>query len=387
VRYQLSASTWGKEEVEVAHEVISSGKTTMGEKVAKFESEFAEYIGTNHAVMVNSGSSANLLLLAGLKYMRGSKIKDDDEIIVPVVSWGTTYYPIHQLGFGLKFVDINRDTLNIDHQKLPSIISKKTRAIFCVNLLGNSCEYDKIQEIAEENDLLIIEDNCESLGGNFNGSKLGGMGIGASHSFFFSHHICTMEGGAVTTNSQELMEAMKSIRAHGWLRDLPKINTVFNKSDDPWDDLFKFALPGYNLRPLEVEAAIGTVQLEKLPRFIDQRRQNALHFKNTIGQVAGIRTQKEVGESSWFGFSMILEGPLKFKRKVILEAFRNHQIESRPIVAGNFTRNPVIKHLRTSEITNYPVADEVHDYGLFLGNSHLDLRREISLAHEIILGI
>jgi len=385
--YSLSAPTWGHEEIKVAHEVISSGKTTMGEIVARFETQFAQYIGTDYAVMVNSGSSANLLLLAGLKYMRGSKLTDNIEIIVPAVSWGTTYYPIHQLGFKLKFVDIDRETLNINTENLREQISQDTRAIFCVNLLGNSCQYDQIQKIAEEHNLLVLEDNCESLGAKFNGARLGTFGIGASHSFFFSHHICTMEGGAVTTNSRELMESMKSLRAHGWLRDLPKLNSVFNKSDNPWDDLFRFALPGYNLRPLEVEAAIGEVQLTKISKFVKQRRINAEHFKNTVGQIAGIQTQKEVGESSWFGFSILLEGPLKSMRGRLIDQFSRNHIESRPIVAGNFTRNPVIKHLRTSEVLSYPNSDEVHDSGLFLGNSHLDLRKEIDLVYNLLTKI
>jgi CDP-6-deoxy-D-xylo-4-hexulose-3-dehydrase len=284
----------------------------------------------------------------------------------------------------LKFIDIDKNTLNLDTNLLQEQITRRTKAIFCVNLLGNSCEYDKIRDIASRNNLLILEDNCESLGGKFQDAKLGSIGVGGSHSFFFSHHMCTMEGGAVTTNSRDLMEAMKSLRAHGWLRDLPKINSVFDKSDNSWNDLFTFALPGYNLRPLEIEAAIGEVQLRKLPEFIKQRRINAEYFYTTVGQIPGVRLQKEISESSWFGFSIVLEGHLRSKRQEILELFSREQIESRPIVAGNFTRNPVMKHLRTSQIDKYPVADEIHDHGFFLGNCHLDLRFEIDSVYSLL---
>jgi CDP-4-dehydro-6-deoxyglucose reductase, E1 len=268
-RYSLASSTWGPEEIAAINEVVASGSFTMGQKVAKFEEEFSALVRSKYAVMVNSGSSANLALLAALRYRNPPLLSPDDEIIVPAVSWSTTYYPVGQLGCKLTFVDVDKDSLNIDPSEIERAITSKTKAIFVVNLLGNPADWIRIREIAENHNLVLIEDNCESLGAELEGKSCGTFGIGGTFSTFFSHHISTMEGGVVATNDESLFHTLKSIRAHGWTRDLPNQNQVFNKTGSEWDDLFRFVLPGYNLRPLEIEAAIGSVQLTKLPNFIE----------------------------------------------------------------------------------------------------------------------
>jgi CDP-6-deoxy-D-xylo-4-hexulose-3-dehydrase len=194
-----------------------------------------------------------------------------------------------------------------------------------------------------------------------------------------------MEGGVVATNDESLFHTLKSIRAHGWTRDLPDQNHVFNKTGSEWDDLYRFVLPGYNIRPLEIEAAIGSVQLTKLPDFIETRRLNAEIFLGQLSQMEGLRVQKENGKSSWFGFSIILEGKLKGQRRKLVESLNNAQIVSRPIVTGNFTRNPVIKHMNCAPIGELPVADEIHEDGLFVGNHHFDLTDEIDLLNQVLL--
>ena len=384
-RYSLASSTWGLEEIAAINEVVASGSFTMGQKVAKFEEEFSTLVGSKYAVMVNSGSSANLALLAALRYRNTPLLSPDDEIIVPAVSWSTTYYPVGQLGCKLTFVDVNKDSLNIDPNKIEMAITSKTKAIFVVNLLGNPADWIRIREIAENHNLVLIEDNCESLGAELEGKSCGTFGIGGTFSTFFSHHISTMEGGVVATNDESLFHTLKSIRAHGWTRDLPDQNHVFNKTGSEWDDLYRFVLPGYNLRPLEIEAAIGSVQLTKLPDFIETRRLNAEKFLGQLSQIEGLRVQKENGKSSWFGFSIILEGKLKGQRRNLVELLNNAQIVSRPIVTGNFTRNPVIKHMNCAPIGELPVADEIHEDGLFVGNHHFDLTDEIDLLNQVLL--
>jgi CDP-6-deoxy-D-xylo-4-hexulose-3-dehydrase len=380
--FRLALSTWDEKEIEAANKVLNSGNFTMGKNVVLFEEQFAQYIGTNYAVMFNSGSSANLAMLQGAKYMKGTVLSEGDRVIVPAVSWSTTFFPIHQSGLILDFIDINPLTLNMDADHVESIITPKTKAIFAVNLLGNPAELEKLQKIAKKNNLILLEDNCESLGAEINGKKTGSFGLAGSHSFFFSHHICTMEGGMVTTDSKELYEAMISLRAHGWLRGLEDINSVHNKSNNSWEDLYKFVLPGFNLRPTEISGAIGSVQLEKFPKFLNTRRQNAEAFKNSFGNEETVQIQSEHGESSWFGFSIILKGELSEKRNDLVAFFAEKQIDSRPIVAGNFTRNPVMKHLKVGKLPNLPNADEVHDKGLFLGNHHLDSESEIEWVHS-----
>ena len=165
-----------------------------------------------------------------------------DEVIVPAVSWSTTYYPVNQVGARLKFVDIDSETLNINVSEIERAINPNTKALFIVNLLGNPAEWNQIKEIADRHDLLILEDNCESLGATFNGKKTGTFGVGGTFSTFFSHHISTMEGGVVVTDDEALFHTLKSIRAHGWTRDLPDKNYVHNKSGSKWDDLYRFVL-------------------------------------------------------------------------------------------------------------------------------------------------
>ena len=222
--YPLASTTWDEEEISVATQLLISGDLTMGKQVKEFEEQFAAYIGTKYAVMFNSGSSANLAMLAAIKYVKNSKLSEGDQIIVPAVSWSTTYYPVNQMGYVLDFVDINLDTLNIDIAQVEKKITPKTKAIFTVNLLGNPSNLISLKELADKSDLILLEDNCESLGASINGKLAGSFGHMSSHSFYFSHHICTMEGGMVNTDSKELMETLVSIRAHGWTRGLEPNN-------------------------------------------------------------------------------------------------------------------------------------------------------------------
>lgn len=384
MKYSLASSTWDNEEVEEASKLLASGNLTMGPQVAEFEKQFASYIGTEYAVMFNSGSSANLGIFAALRYMKNSPLKPGDHVLVPAVSWSTTYYPVNQCGFILEFVDIDSKTLNIDVNLVRSAITPKTKAIFAVNLLGNPANLIELRNIAAEHKILLIEDNCESLGAEIHNQKTGSFGIAGSHSFFFSHHICTMEGGMVTTNSLELAETMISIRAHGWTRGLPEQNSVFNKSNDHWEDFFRFVLPGYNLRPLEISGAIGQIQLRKFPKFLEARRSNAKKFINLFSDSNSYEVQQETGNSSWFGFSLVLKGKLTGKREQLLKILESKNIDTRPIVAGNFTINPVMEHLEFSSLPELPNANLIHQNGFFIGNHHFDVSSEIDQIYLIL---
>jgi CDP-6-deoxy-D-xylo-4-hexulose-3-dehydrase len=382
--YKLASTTWGTDELVIANKILASSNLTMGKNVKEFESKFASYIGTEYAVMFNSGSSANLAIIAALKYIKESKIQEGDNIIVPAVSWSTTYYPISQNGFILNFVDIDLDTLNIDISKIENAINPKTKAIFAVNLLGNPANLVKLNELAEKYDLILLEDNCESLGASIESRMTGSIGFASSHSFFFSHHICTMEGGMVNTNSKELMETLISLRAHGWTRGLETNNSVFSGSGNDWEDLYRFVLPGFNLRPTELSGAIGVKQLEKLPGFVKKRRENADFFVDKFKDSQNYKIQIESGNSSWFGFSIILQNKLIGKRKEIIELLTTNGVETRPIVAGNFTVNPVMKFLKFLPIPPLPAADLIHNEGFFIGNHHFDVSNEILHVYSIL---
>ena len=385
-KYSLASSTWGSEEITAMHEVIDSGNFTMGKKVLEYEEVFAKKVGSKFAVMVNSGSSANLALLAACRYLQKPLFENGDEIIVPAVSWSTTYYPVSQLGAVLKFVDVNLQTLNIDIACVEQAINSKTRAIFAVNLLGNPADWEALKSLSSKYGLFLLEDNCESLGANIGGKQTGTFGFGGTYSSFFSHHISTMEGGVVVTDDEALAQTVKSVRAHGWTRDLPNVNHVWNKTGSEWDDLFRFVLPGYNIRPLELEAAIGIIQLSKLDSFISQRRKNAEYFLEKASDLESFILQREIGESSWFGFSLVLQGNLVGRRMELVQALAEANIESRPIVAGNFTRNPVIQHLNHAEFDPLRNADHIHENGLFVGNHHYNLEEEIDLLIETLIN-
>lgn len=388
--YKLASPTWDSQEVRAAHQLLLSGDLTMGSKVKKFEAEFAQYIGTKYAVMFNSGSSANLAIFAALKYVKNSPLSEGDQVIVPAVSWSTTFYPVNQLGFILDFVDIDTKTLNLDIKKIKDKITSRTKAIFVVNLLGNPANLIELLELSKEFDLVLLEDNCESLGASIDGKKTGSFGLMSSYSFFFSHHICTMEGGMVNTNSKELMETLKSIRAHGWTRGLDFDNSVHQLSNDTWDDLYRFVLPGYNLRPTELSGLIGSIQLTKFPKFLEARKQNAKFFVNLFKQSTNYEVQSENGESSWFGFSILLKNKLIGKRKELIKLLSENNIDTRPIVAGNFTLNPVMKHLKFEPLTGLENSNFVHQNGFFIGNHHydvtLDLRKIYDLLHHFELA-
>ena len=381
--YKLSDDTWDEAEYNAIDRVIKSGFFTMGKEVAEYEEEFARKMGSKYAVMSNSGSSANLLMIAALCY--SGKLNRGDEVIVPAVSWSTTYFPLAQYGLKLKFVDINYNTLNINIEELKKAISDKTKAVMCVNLLGNSNEYKEIREICDKKEIYLIEDNCEALGGEYFGKKLGTIGLLGSFSTFYSHHLCTMEGGVTVTDSEELYHYMLSIRAHGWTRNLPKTSKIYKKSDNDFYESFNFIMPGYNLRPLEIEAAIGKEQLNKMDSIISVRRENAKYFIEKMEELKEYYDiQQEGGKSSWFGFAVILKGKLRGTRNNIVELLRDNNVEVRPVVAGNFTRTPAISYLDYEIFGNLSNADIIHKNGFFVGNHCKDNKNQIDLFVHLL---
>ncbi len=385
MKYPLATSTWDQAEINAINRVISSGMCTMGENVMRFEKDFAAFVGARYAVMVNSGSSSNLIMVGALFYRQVKKLRPGDEVIVPAVSWPTTYYPLSQYGLNLKFVDIDLNTLNYDLDALRKAIDSNTKLIMAVNLLGNPNNFDAINEIIGGRDIEIIEDNCESLGAVFNGRQAGTIGIMGSFSTFFSHHMSTMEGGVVVTDDEELYHILLCLRAHGWTRNLPKVNKVSGvKSDDPFEESFKFILPGYNVRPLEVEGAIGIEQLKKLPGFLEYRRKNARLFAELFSNDKRFRIQKEISSSSWFGFSLVLRPGSGIERKKLSKYLMDHEIECRPIVAGNFAKNQVVKHMAHTVHGELKNAEWIDANGLFVGNHQFDISAEIRYLHDLV---
>tara|TARA_R110000772_G_scaffold4094_8_gene14486 strand:+ start:7033 stop:8118 length:1086 start_codon:yes stop_codon:yes gene_type:complete len=310
--YPLAINAWAEEEVEAACAQIRSGYTTMGQKTKDFEEAFAAFHGCKYAVMVNSGSSANLLMVAALVYSK--RLPRGSRVAVPALSWNTTYAPLEMFGMEMEFVGID-NSLTIDPYEISGVVHNVTLpdAIFAVNLLGNPCDYSSFPS-----EPILIEDNCESLGATYGNKMCGTVGVMGSHSLFFSHHIHTMEGGVVTTDDEELYRLLLMLRAHGWTRDLPE-----NKGSKDWT----FAVPGFNVRPTDVQAAAGIEQLKKLPAFLDARRKNGEVYMDLFSD----QGYKVNGDSSWFAFPFFANPP------------NTDEFETRPIVAGNIGKHEVME--------------------------------------------
>ena len=217
----------------------------MGKKVYEFEKKFAKYFGSKFALMTNSGSSANLLMMSVLKYFPKffkKKIKNPN-IIAPVIGWSTSYFPISQCGFKIKFVDVDINSLNINTEKVEKAVDKNTVGILAINLLGNPCNYNKLKKIANRKKLILLEDNCESLGSKYKNKYTGNMGLMGTHSLYFAHHIQTMEGGMILTGNKHVYDILNSLRAHGWTRNLSKRNKLYKKKNNNFNDNFKFTTP------------------------------------------------------------------------------------------------------------------------------------------------
>ena len=386
MKYELLYSTFSKEERQAMYKVIKSDSFTMGRHVQEFEEQFAKYFGMKYAVMVNSGSSADLIAVASLFYRKKNPLKRGDEVIVPNISWATTYYPLHQYGLKLKFVDIDLHTLNIDINELEEAITKKTKMVVAVSILGNPCRFDQITKLCKKNNIILFEDNCESMGAKFNGRYTGTFGLINTFSTFFSHHISTMEGGLIVTNDKELYLLSKSLRTHGWTRGIEDDCGLYRKRNDDFFEAYRFILPGYNVRPGELNGVLGKVQLKKLDKFLKIRRKNAKYFKGLFKDDARFIIQNETGESSWFCFTLIVNPKLNIPREIVLNKLKTAGIEHRIITGGCMLRHDVIKYFNHT-ITKSTNADIAHYNGFFVGNYPFDIRDKIDYLYKTLKNI
>ena len=384
IKYPLASSTWDEKEIEAINGVIAKDMYTMGEGVKQFEDDFAKFVNSKYAVMVNSGSSANLIAVAAMFYTKNPKLKRGDEVIVPAVSWSTTYYPLYQYGLKLKFVDVDLHTLNFDLEQLKLAVTENTKMILAVNLLGNPNNFDEINEIIGTRNIILMEDNCESMGAEFKGKQTGTFGLVGTFSTFFSHHMATMEGGLIVTDDEEMYHVMICLRAHGWTRHLPKENHVSNKSDNAFEESFRFILPGYNVRPVEMSGVIGVEQLKKLPSFLDFRRKNAKLFVSLFENHKDFYIQKDIDNSSWFGFSFIIKPESTLDRTEVVKKLEANQIDCRPIVTGDFTKNEVLKYFDYEIFGEMKNAQYLDKRGFFVGNHQVDLTQEIHHLFEVL---
>lgn len=343
---RLHEPTFGAEEINAMVAQSLSTFVTMGKQVRGFEEECARYFGTSHALMNNSGSSANLLAIAALANPTFTNhLKSGDEVIVPALSWSTTVWPLVQHQLTPVFVDCDPDTYNFDYDALEAAITPKTRAIMLVHVYGNPCDMDRVLAIAAKHKLFVIEDSCESMGAYYKGKPVGSMGDVGTMSFYYSHHITTFEGGICFTNNFEMIELMRVLRAHGWSREADEKEKYTGMYPDI-DPRFIFINQGYNLRPTEVQAAMGMKQLPKLKNFVEKRRETQQYYAKELTQYGDyfrFQQEQENGYSSWFGFGIVLKDNAPFNVADITTFLQNKQVETRPIIAGNMAKHPAMK--------------------------------------------
>ena len=368
---RLHEPTFGSSEIIAAVDVLLSTRVTMGPKVRDFEREFAAAFTFSHGITNNSGSSANLLAVAALSNIAiSNRLKPGDEVIVPALCWSTTVWPLVQHGLVPVIVDIDPVTFNIDPREIERAIGPKTRGIMPVHVYGNPCDMAAITDICRRRNLLLIEDCCEALGAYFDGKPVGKFGEIGTFSFYFSHHMTTLEGGICVTENFELAEMLRILRAHGWVRELRDPKVYFEKYPDI-DKRFLFVNQGYNLRLTELQAAFGSVQLPKLPAFVDARRTNTTEWqKDLAGWSSFFQFQQETpkARSSCFGFPLVLKDDAPFRVSDITAFLNKANIETRPIICGNIAAQPAMHLYKHRVVGNLGHSTNVMERGFSFGN-------------------
>ena len=363
-RIPLNVPTYGADEVIEALDSMMSGWMTMGKKVKRFEEMWASYCGVEHGVMTNSGSSANLLALSSLLMPSGG------EIITPALTWATTVFPIAQAGYVPALVDVDRDTYNLSLSAVEAAITDKTVAVMPVHLLGNPCNMRDLMGLADRHNLLVIEDACEAHGAEARyGQRVGSFGGLSTFSFFFSHHISTIEGGMVLTSDATLADRIRSRRAFGWIRDMSNKKSLAEERPDI-DSRFFFQYPGYNFRPTEMQGAFGIHQLPRLEGFIAQRRENAAYWNHEFtryGEVIECQSEQPNTRHVWFAYPMLVREGAPFTKKQMADYLEARGVETRPIEAGNMAIQPAMQQIKY-RAGPLPNAQYIHDNAFFFGN-------------------
>ena len=354
---------------------------TTGRFAAEFESRFAEWFGVKHCLLVNSGSSANLLALTALTSPKlgAKRLKPGDEVITVAAGFPTTVNPIFQNQLVPVFLDVELSTYGVDISQLESALSPKTRAIMIAHTLGNPFDLGVVTEFAQKHDLWLIEDNCDALGSTYNGQKTGTFGHLATLSFYPAHHITMGEGGAVITNDTRLKKIVESFR--DWGRDCwcpPGVDNTCEKrfswqlGDLPYgyDHKYTYSHVGYNLKMTDMQAAVGCAQLDKLSDFIDKRRQNFQFLHQNLESLQDFFVLPEASpnsEPSWFGFPLFVKADAPFSRNDLVKHLEEKRIGTRLLFAGNLLKQPTYKDLIYRTVGNFSNSDEIMNRVFWLG--------------------
>lgn len=375
---RYSGAVYDKDELLSMFSAILDGWWSGGKYTSEFEKEFAQFLGVNHAMSCNSGSSANLLAISALELKKGS------EVITPATTFPTTLNPIIQCGLTPVFVDVELSTLNINPSLIENAISDKTKLIMIPHTLGNPCNLEMILEICSKYNLKLIEDACDALGSKYDGKFVSTFGDAGTFSFYPAHHITTGEGGMVVTNNKELAEKVRGYRDWGRACNCEPCLEVTRKDegylcpirlnfklegDIPYDMRYAYNYIGYNLKMTEIQAAMGLAQLRKLENFIEIRKEN---FKTLSECLKGCRhfmlpKGEQNADPSWFTFPLMIKDDAPFSREQVTHYLESNGIQTRPIFAGNIIRQPAYKNVDYRIVGNLSNADKILKDAFFVG--------------------
>jgi CDP-6-deoxy-D-xylo-4-hexulose-3-dehydrase len=389
MRVPLASSGLRDQDIQAVMKVLHSGNLTMGAEVRNFEKKMAEYLGVAHFIMMNSGSSANLLMIEAL--MRPSKNKPllhpGDSVLVPAIAWPTTIWPLVQLGLNPLFVDVHPENLALDldkAQKLIDISRIPVRGLFPIHPLGYAIPPSELDKFASANELVLINDTCESLGSWSEGKHAGTSGLMSSYSFYFSHHITTMEGGGVATDNLQFADDLRSMRSHGWSRDRSDVATWTDKISTN-DAKFLFVSTGFNVRPMEIQAAVGSLQIDQIEVFVEKRRNIASRVRDVlVGSKLRVLGSSSLDNpearkgNSWMLIPIQVVGDdAPNRKKLILKRLEELEIETRPVLTGNFLAQPAIQRITRHSVDpeQFTVASEITKTAFLVG-AHHDLSEE-----------
>jgi CDP-6-deoxy-D-xylo-4-hexulose-3-dehydrase len=384
---RLHEATFGPDEIWAALMCLVTTRVTMGEKVRRFEAGVRKKLGFDHGVMVNSGSSANLLAVSALCNPAVSpRLQPGDEVIVPALSWSTTVWPLIQHGLVPVVVDVDPLTLNIDPEAAAQAVGPRTRGLMVVHVYGNPCDMDAITELAKRRSLILIEDCCEALGSAYRGRSVGAFGRIGTFSFYYSHHITTLEGGMCLTDDFELAELLRILRAHGWVREVEDPERYL-RAHPHIHPRFLFVNLGYNVRPTELQGAFGSVQLPRLRPFLKARAANAAYWRKEFaayGDVLQLQQPTPLGTHSWFGFPIVVSAGAPFTAGELCAFLERRGIETRPLICGNVAEQPGLKLFPHRLAGALPHAHHVMGAGFTFGNHQgVDLRARRYAAETV----
>lgn len=385
------AAVYDNEEVEYMINAILDGWFSAAKYVRMFEHEFAKFLGVKRCVMVNSGSSANLLAISSLLSEQAEehlRLRPGDEVITPALTFPTTVNPIIQNNLTPVFIDVDLGTYNISVKNLKEALSEKVRAISIPHTLGNPNEMDVLVDFAERHGLILLEDSCDALGSRYNGLYVGSFGLFGTFSFYPPHHITTGEGGAIVTNNEKFAEIALSLRDWGRACVIPICNplncpdkgcpksaqfkNVRKISDLPedYDKRYTYINIGYNLKPTEIQAAMGLAQLKKLPKFIEARKKNFKILYETLKEFEEFFILPESPPKSdpcWFAFPLTIKKDAPFKRKEIIEWLVKRNIEVKTLFSGNILRHPAYKKIKYRVVGSLRNTDFIMNNSFFIG--------------------